>query len=44
MDDKTLHENTAEANECIICERSATGCYDTILFNLIYLLICSYLA
>jgi hypothetical protein len=31
IDDKKLHENTAEARECIIGEHSATGCYDTIL-------------
>jgi hypothetical protein len=32
MDDKKLHENTAEASEYIICKHSATGCYDTILW------------
>jgi hypothetical protein len=31
IDDKKLHENTAEASEYIICEHNATGCYDTIL-------------
>jgi hypothetical protein len=35
IDDKKLHENTAEASEYIIREHSATGCYDTVLLSVV---------